>query len=194
MLQYITTFDIAFIFITFNESGNSGLTVFPKTKTLFSSGVTYKLDLPGSVTCAVRLYLPARSRGASTKRPSHTVTSGLPPVSAFQQWLWGEQDRCKPPSVSWKSAFLPLLPILPQIWEDGPPNTRPRPREMFTGPMNGFPNGKTLKREYMQIAGSHKNRFISSRWLLINVYSWSCRFASYTEPQLLGKEHATILP
>lgn len=34
--------------------------------------------------------------------------------------------------------------------------SRPHPREMFTRPMNGFPNGKTLKREYMQIAGPHK--------------------------------------
>lgn len=68
------------------------------------------------------------------------------------------------------------------------PAAHPHPHEMLTRPMNGFPNGKTLKREYMQIAGSHKNRFISSRWLLINVYSWSCCFASCTEPKLLRKE------
>ena len=71
------------IFITFNESGNSGLTVSPKTKTLLSRGVKYKLDLPSSVTRAVHLYLPARASGAYTK--GHPTLSGLPPVSAFQQ-------------------------------------------------------------------------------------------------------------
>lgn len=182
----------------------------PKTKKkLLSSRVRYKLDLPSSVTHAVRPYLTCKGQGCLHQVAITHCDFCLCLVSTFQQWLWGEQYRVSLflHRGSQGSFLFGLFSLrfgkhpklftskMPKSLEKMGLHSSTSPWDVHQGRwMSWFPDGKTVKREDMKISGSHKNSFISWRWLVINVYNWSWRFTSYIKPKLLRKEHATILP